>query len=158
MQAVQYKASYNRVVAIEGVSAAGKIFVISGIVVQYIPYRIIKAPEGISRAQLVAFAAMVECYIQNYLNSGLMKLLDHGFELVDLLSVACGRRIKAGGGKKCKGAVAPVLVECFAGFGVFSGVFIVVKFLYWQKLKAGYSKFFEIGYFFYNSKIGARID
>ena len=98
---------------------------------------------------------MVVNHVQDHLDPGLVQGLDHFLELADLVAVAAVHRVGGLGCKEGERAVAPEILELFAGFRIFENCFVFVELGHRQKFDRCDPEFFEIGDLFDNALIGA---
>ena len=83
---------------------------------------------------------MVEDHIQDYLDPGLVKGAHHCLELGHLGAVQWVTHcITAFRGKKQHGAVAPVILEPFPGFGVFQKRLVLVELVNRQQFHSSHA-------------------
>ncbi len=96
---------------VEAVSAAGVVDVEARVLrVQAIVGAVVDAAERERRSRVAALGGVVVDDVENDLDSGAMQRLDHGLELVDLLSASSGCETGIRG-EESQGVVPPVVRE-----------------------------------------------
>ena len=108
-QAVQDKGLYNRVITVHGVTAAGVVTVIAGVIFQYIIDGIVQTAERKNRAEFAALSGVIKYDVQNHFDAIFMQLAHHPFELEYrpyAFAVGSIRRFRR---KKGDGAISPVI-------------------------------------------------
>ena len=74
-------------IAVQCITAPGKIKVVPGLRVEHIIDGVIQPPEAINRAIVTTLSGVVENDVQNHLDPSLMQGLDHLLELAYLIAV-----------------------------------------------------------------------
>ena len=141
-QAVHDKIHRVGLVAVEGVSAARIVHVILLVRRQNVVLVVLNALEFKGVAALVSFACVVVDDVQNDFDSGLVQLLYQLLEFSDRAAGASVRGVSVFGREKAYCAVAPVVCEALAIFGVGVAVFVFVKFLDWKQFHRGDAQVF----------------
>ena len=100
----------NRVVAVQGVSAAAEIVIVS-LGGEEVVNIVVEALEGEEGPVLVALRRVVEDHVQVDLDPVFVAVLDEPLELVALPVVLQAGGVAGIGGEEADGVVAPVVVE-----------------------------------------------
>ena len=90
----------DRMVAVDGVAAAGVVAVRAAAVVEHVVDAVFQALEAERRAVLVPFGGVIEHDVENHFDAGLVQGADHLFELDDLQPGLGAGRVAAMRGEK----------------------------------------------------------
>ena len=143
-----------RMVAVDGIAAAGKIEIVIPLLVQEVVDRVVNGPESRGDALEIAFTRMVEDQIEDNLDACPVKTADHGFELVDRL-IGPGSQPRSQG-KKRQRVVAPVVQQRLTGLRFKKFVVGLVPFGDRQQLHRSYSQFLQVADFLCDGSKGTR--
>jgi hypothetical protein len=99
----------NGVVAIDGVAAARVIAIPATAVAEHIVDTILKPLETQGGSEFVPFGGVIENYIQNHFDPGLVQRADHFLKLIDLATGFGADSIAAVGREETKRIVPPIV-------------------------------------------------
>ena len=106
-QAVHNHAQHHRVGQVERVAGAGIVHIGPPPLGQTVIAAVVQPAKTQGRPQRVAFARMVVDHVQDHLDPGGMKAVDHALHLAD----AAPPQIARFGGEKADGLIAPVIAQ-----------------------------------------------
>ncbi len=107
-KAIDHHVARHRMIAVQRVAATGEVVVIT-FRREHVVGLIVDAAKRNHRPAMIAFSRVVEHDIQNYFDTVPVQFLDGCLQLVDLHPEPAGRSIPGFRGKKCDGAVAPII-------------------------------------------------
>ncbi|MPL70622.1 hypothetical protein SDC9_16381 [bioreactor metagenome] len=163
-QAVLNEAAHDRVVAVEGVAAAGIVFVPALIRVEHIINRIVQAPERECGTEFVALGGMIEDHVENYLDARLVELPYHVLEFPDRegrIALIVGFAVPVGvaglGSEKGEGGITPVVAQKSAGLWISAETLDRIEFVQGKKFEARNAQLLEVPDHFRHAAIGPRM-
>ena len=112
---IHHQAQADGAVGVQGVAGTGRVEVVARVVGdQAVVPRVVETPEGERWAEMTALGRVVEDDVEDHLEPGRVKRLDHRLELGHLATGSPGSsrgRVSGVRGEAAEGVVAPVVVE-----------------------------------------------
>ena len=87
VQAVHYQVSNQGMIAVKSIATACKVEMFPGFRVEHVVNRVVYTSKAVYRSVGTAFRRMIEHYVQDYLDAGLVKGFDHLFKFSYLVAV-----------------------------------------------------------------------
>ena len=151
-QAMEDHLADDRVVAVDGIAAAGVVLV-AAVVVQHVKDFVFESLETERRALLVAFGRVVEDDVENHLDAVGMQFADHLLELPHLVARRGAFHVAAVGREEGHRVVAPIV----RSFALGTVALLGGKFVDRHQLDRRDAKRFQVRDLLDNTLVGARM-